>query len=332
MNQLLAQRILNAFIYDGYKPIKTNIPAFSYFKKEENEKIILVCMLDDTLDNRILPEFLYYGMEQLVSDYSLKGYEVHSLGIYITNEIEKGKQSVSSKWNRWILEERTGNLIIYEDQPSDFFQVSQLITKAVQGKIPRKHIPLTPVNTILVIINILYFIVSEWCGGSENSRVMYQLGALQIGSFLEQKEWWRLITSGFLHFGFSHLINNMIVLLGLGIYVENILGKGKYLFLYMTSLMGANVISVLWYQKIGELYVLSAGASGAICGVVGALLYLAIKHKGRIETVTSRQLIYMILFTMFYGITSVGVNNSAHIGGLVIGFFLCMALSKKHSL
>ena len=331
MIDFLEQGIKKAFHFYGYQLVQTNVPSFYYFQKKENNNVYIICMLDDTIDSNIHPSFLYHGMEQVVSQFFPEQYNVYSLGIYVTNHIDRVRNITDNRWNRWILEASTGKIIIYENEPSQFLNVRTILEQGISGKTPRKKIPLTIVNTILVVLNILYFIVSELCGGSQNSIVMYKLGALQIGSFLENKEWWRLVASGFLHFGFSHLCNNMLVLLGLGIYVEKALGKVKYAVLYMVSLIGANIISVFWYQYNSNFNVLSAGASGAIFGVVGGLLYLVIKNKGRLELVTSKQLIIMMLFTIFHGITSAGVNNAAHIGGAIIGFFLCMILNNKHS-
>ena len=76
-------------------------------------------------------------------------------------------------------------------------------------------------------------------------------------------------------------------------------------------------------------YAVSAGASGAIFGVVGGLIYLAIRGRGRIGNLTERGLIFLVLMNIYYGVTSSGVDNLAHIGGLVVGFVIAVILYRK---
>ncbi len=73
----------------------------------------------------------------------------------------------------------------------------------------------------------------------------------------------------------------------------------------------------------------SAGASGAIFGVVGGLIYLAILGRGRIGNLTERGLIFLVLMNIYYGVTSTGVDNMAHIGGLIVGFIMAVFLYRR---
>ena len=73
-------------------------------------------------------------------------------------------------------------------------------------------------------------------------------------------------------------------------------------------------------------YAVSAGASGAIFGVIGALLYIVMRNKGRIRDISGKGVLFMIVISLYYGITSGGVDNMAHIGGLVTGFVLSVLL------
>ena len=80
--------------------------------------------------------------------------------------------------------------------------------------------------------------------------------------------------------------------------------------------------------QTGE-YVVSAGASGAIFGVIGALLYVAVRNRGRIGNISGRGILFMVVVSLYYGFTSGGVDNLAHIGGLVSGFLLGVLLYWK---
>ena len=133
----------------------------------------------------------------------------------------------------------------------------------------------------------------------------------------------------FLHFGFEHLMNNMLALATMGWQLEAEIGKVKFLLIYFLSGLGGNLLSLMFDLRTGE-YVVSAGASGAIFGIVGALLYIAIRNRGRIGTVSERGLLFMVAITLYFGFTSTGVDNFAHIGGVVCGFVLSVLLYRKN--
>ena len=221
----------------------------------------------------------------------------------------------------WLLDASGRRLIIYENQPGEFGNARECLERALAGKGTeawKQYI--TPVNTGIVLVNLLVFILTELFGNTEEAYYIYQCGGIWVSGFLAHPEWYRLLTSAFLHFGLSHLINNMLVLLVTGAPLERLLGWKKYGLLYLLGAVGANGISLWWYWMQGEWNVVSAGASGAIFSVLGALLFIVLKNRGHVERISRNQLTLMIVFTLFHGVTSAGVNNSAHIGGLLIGF------------
>ena len=134
-------------------------------------------------------------------------------------------------------------------------------------------------------------------------------------------EYYRLLTAVFMHFGISHLVNNMVILVVLVDNLERALGKVKYLVFYLICGVGANVFSMVVSIREYELAV-SAGASGAIFGVIGGLLYVVIRNRGRLEDLSTRQLALFVVCSLYFGFTSTGIDNAAHVGGLVLGFLL----------
>ena len=156
---------------------------------------------------------------------------------------------------------------------------------------------------------------------------MYTKGAMLAPAVLEGKEYYRLVTAMFMHFGIGHLINNMLVLFVMGEPLEQALGHFRYLILYFASGIGANWISMM--RKGADSMVISAGASGAIFGVIGGLLSLAALNKGRLGNLSTRQLMIMVLFSLYFGFTSTGVDNTAHVSGLILGAILGILLHKR---
>ena len=163
---------------------------------------------------------------------------------------------------------------------------------------------------------------------TEDAYFMLEHGAMYGPFVLKGHEYYRLLTSIFMHFGIDHIVNNMLVLFVLGDNLERALGKVKYLIFYLSCGVLANVVSLLFEMPVGDWSV-GAGASGAIFGVVGGLIYVVAVNKGRLEDLSTRQLVVMAVFSLYLGFTSTGVDNTAHVAGLVIGMILAAILYRK---
>lgn len=185
-----------------------------------------------------------------------------------------------------------------------------------------------PVNNTIILLNLLVFLLVEITGGSENTINMLRWGAANGFLIREQGEYYRILTSMFLHFGMEHLLNNMLVLFIIGEKLERTIGRVRFLVIYLLGGTGANILSVMMEQGGGEFRV-SAGASGAVFAVMGAMIYVLILYKGKVEDLTARQLIIMAALSLYLGFVSTGVDNMAHVGGICSGFILGGLLYRK---
>ena len=186
-----------------------------------------------------------------------------------------------------------------------------------------------PVTLALVALNIVFFLWTEVNGSSEDIQNMYRWGAMYGPAITEDHEYWRLVTAAFLHFGISHIANNMFLLLLMGDRLERALGHVKYLILYLVSAVGANLFSMILDLRLDpETFyrTVSAGASGAVFGVIGGLLWAVVRNRGRLEDLSARQMMIFAGLSFYYGLTAAGVDSKAHFGGLVTGFVMCMLL------
>lgn len=181
------------------------------------------------------------------------------------------------------------------------------------------------INTLIVIANIAIFFIFSFMGDTEDSLFMLNHGAMFPPFVIENGEYYRLFTALFLHFGVDHLANNMIMLFFTGKYLEDAVGVVRYLIIYFGAGIGGNLLSFYGMMRNRD-YAVSAGASGAIFGVAGALLWVAIRNRGKFENLTTRGLMMMIALSLYYGFTSTGVDNWSHVGGLLCGFLLSMIL------
>lgn len=191
----------------------------------------------------------------------------------------------------------------------------------------RKNAPCT---VILAAINVIVFFALTLRGMPEDGMFLLEHGAMYVPKVVEDGEFYRLFTSMFLHFGFRHLMNNMVILALAGWNLEIETGSVRFLIVYILSGLGGNILSA-WQEVLTADYAISAGASGAIFGIIGALLYIAIRNHGKIGEISGRGLIFMIIISLYYGFSSGGVDNAAHIGGLLTGFMLGVLLYRKHN-
>ena len=173
-----------------------------------------------------------------------------------------------------------------------------------------------PVTVLLILANILVFTAVEFTGGSEDTMHMLQCGAAYTPAIM-QGEYYRIFTSMFLHFGPQHLGNNMLVLFVLGGRLERTVGKLKYLLIYLLGGMGGNLLC---------LFLELDSADFAVFAVMGAMIYAVIRGRGHIEDLSARQVVIMAAFSLYFGFTSEGVDNAAHVGGLICGFLLAVLL------
>lgn len=184
-------------------------------------------------------------------------------------------------------------------------------------------------NKIIVAANILIFLVLDVTGDTESAVFMYDHGAMYPDAVWGGGEWYRLISCMFLHFGIHHLANNMLILFFLGEYLERSLGHIKYVLLYICSGFGGSLLSMFFMIRNQDAAV-SAGASGAVFGVIGALIFIALRNKGKLGDLTSKRLAFMAVLSLYHGFTASGVDNMAHVGGLVCGFLLSALLYRKN--
>ena len=186
---------------------------------------------------------------------------------------------------------------------------------------------LTPVNVSFAAVNVVVFFVLSAMGNVQDGWFMFEHGAMFPPAVLEG-EWYRLLTSSFHHFGMEHLVNNMLMLICLGSYLEREFGRIKYLIFYLASAVLSSVCSMWWMLRSGDFSV-SAGASGVVFAMIGALLYLVLRNRGRFQNLTLTRFLIMAVLSLYFGFVSAGVDNAAHIGGLCAGFFLGIVMYRK---
>jgi rhomboid protease GluP len=185
------------------------------------------------------------------------------------------------------------------------------------------------VTPVLVAINVLVFAGTTLGGGGfvqPDGVAMLRFGT-NYGPLTADGQWWRLFTATFLHFGVVHLLLNMWALASLGNLTERLFGSARYLALYVFAGLCGSLASYYWHPGVN-----SAGASGAIFGVIGALLAFMFNPKTHIPpSVAAAQrnsAMVFIAYNLVNGFAHSGIDNAAHIGGLVGGFAIGWLLAR----
>lgn len=177
------------------------------------------------------------------------------------------------------------------------------------------------VTLSLIAVNTIVFLLLDWemMRGSRNALTLIQFGAYSHRLVVYDGEYWRLITHTFLHGSSFHLLLNMGVLFVIGNLLERLYGGSRFLVLYLFSAIGGS-LATLYFVRDAPC----VGASGAIFGLLGALVALGLRHKDRLPRRRNRVftlgLLPFIAFDIFLGFIVPHINNAAHLGGLAIGF------------
>jgi len=182
-----------------------------------------------------------------------------------------------------------------------------------------------PVVGIILVINLIYFLLLELDGGSKNWLTLIAWGAKE-GTLISRGEYWRLLSPIFMHIGFFHLISNTIGIIIFGPIMEKILGLKRFLIIYLIAGIWGNLFSFFTSYSVG------AGASGALFGLAGSYAAYLYINRGNLGNSGRESLIglsWIIGINLIFGFTMSGIDNSAHLGGLLSGWTAGLLLAPR---
>lgn len=180
------------------------------------------------------------------------------------------------------------------------------------------------VTYTFIFIFLIIFLLMTLAGGSTNTRVLILFGA-KVNQLIEAGQYWRLLTSIFIHIGFTHLLFNTYALFVLGKYSEKIFGHSKLIMLFIFSGLTGSTLSYLMSPH------LSAGASGGIFGLLGAIVVYGWDNQFLRSSGLITNLMIILGLNLVLGMIIPGLDNFAHLGGLIGGSTLgiILRLAKK---
>ncbi|MDY3798490.1 MAG: rhomboid family intramembrane serine protease [Bacilli bacterium] len=229
--------------------------------------------------------------------------------------------------NKYLLEifpdivEKTGHK---EKGMELLFKITDDINKSnvkKNAKLDKLFSKKTPYITYIIMgICFIMFLIT---GMGNDTGVLIEYGA-NLDVLVKNGEYYRLLTSMFLHSGLFHLFFNMYALYIIGPQVESFFGKTKYLIIYLLSGISGSLLSVAF-----NVNTVSVGASGAIFGLFGALLYFGYNYRGYLGNVIKSQILPVVIINLIFGFISTGVDVAGHIGGLIGGIIVSSVLGSS---
>lgn len=337
MDILTLNRLEGLFFAQGYDKLPSNLPEFNFYCHREVQGINVLHVIDYRQGLYISGDQYAHLKEKITEFFGLRGEpEIHVMTLILSEDTEKARRLCEQDTFCWIIDTRAYRLIVHETQISDFygwkgiledylFAAARETAEVSSADHAKKDLRSFPwVSIFLVAVNVILFLICTFTGD-----LLYNKGAFDVKELLQGGAY-RLFTSMFLHWGVQHLFSNMVVLYYVGALVERELGPLPYAVLYLLSGLAGNIFSA-GYELITGSYGSSVGASGAVFGVEGALLLLVMLRRGRLSTMTTGRVAFAIAFSLYCGFTSAGVNNAAHVGGVLMGFFAAavVAAAKK---
>jgi len=191
----------------------------------------------------------------------------------------------------------------------------------------REYLRMYPVTSVILALNLLVFIADLVLPGDP----LFEAGFFRMIPVYDPYglvEPWRYLTSVFLHVGWEHLLFNGFALLVFAPPLERLLGHGRYSAFYLMAGILGNVYSAAVH--VGDSH-FAAGASGAVYGVFGAYLYLALFRKRAMDEASRKTVYSILLFGLLYSIISPRIDIWAHVGGCLAGFLMLGIFVQRRS-
>ena len=334
-DDLLVMNLINYFITEeNYKPMIIHGINDEIWLENLDNNYKIVRIVSHHIHNKEQLDFDKFKLSKIVKQVKRKtlSFKVKVLSIYtdiedekilnnddvlITKEKDINNPKLVSAFPDIV--EKTNRK---EDGLEYFIKVTDNINKKNEkrNKIAEKIFSYKqPIVTyIIMAICIILFILMELSGGSTNSQTLLKYGA-NLDVLVKNGEYYRLFTCIFLHIGIMHLLCNMYSLYIIDREVENLFGKIKYIIIFILSGIFGSIMSLAFTHNT-----ISAGASGAIFGLLGALLYFGMHYRTYLGEAIKRSIIPIIVVNLIIGFFAEGIDLAAHIGGLVGGVLVAM--------
>ncbi len=175
----------------------------------------------------------------------------------------------------------------------------------------------------LLAIMVFYFIFITLNGGTTNTESLIKYGAFFPPAILQYNQYYRFITSIFIHIGITHIFFNGYALYVFGPQIEKLMGAKKYLLFFLLTGIGGNIVTFIFnFIFISSFLSVSAGASGSLFGLFGAFLYLIHRRSEMVTPEGRKSILSLLGVNLVLTLVVPNISATAHFGGLIIGYLL----------
>lgn len=335
-DDLVIMNLINYFITEeNYKPMIIHGLNDEIWLENLDNNYKIVRIVSHHIHNKEQLDFDKFKLDRIVKQVKRKtlSFKVKVLSIYTDIEDEKMLNNddvlitKEKDINNPKLVSAFPNIVEKTNRKEDgleyFIKVTDNINKKNEkrNKVAEKIFSYKqPIVTyiIMAICIILYILMEIFGNGSTNNITLLKFGA-NLDVLVKNGEYYRLFTSIFLHIGIMHLLCNMYSLYIIGREVESLFGKVKYIIIFILSGIFGSILSIAFSHNV-----ISAGASGAIFGLLGALLYFGLYYRTYLGETLIRSIIPILIINLIIGFLSPGIDMAAHIGGFVGGILVSM--------
>ena len=344
-NELLVMKFIHYFIInEDYTPVVIKGINDEVWFENRNNSYSIIRIVTKHIHNKEQFDYDVLKTKHIAKQIKRKTFDfsMNVLSIYTDINLEEVNDEFESKYDNVVVkndEEFINNKFInkafkkvkekYNYDEEGFDLISKITTEIgnknmIENEKREKFMKLRKpfITYSLIVINIILFVLMYILGsGSEDVNTLIDFGANYV-TLTKSGEYIRLITSAFLHIGVMHLIFNMYSLTVVGTQIEYFYGKIKYIIIYLFSAIMGSLFTV----ALSSDNVVSAGASGAIFGLLGSLLYFGFNYRGQIGNTLVNQIVPVVVINLLIGFTVPGIGIMAHIGGLIGGYLISMAV------
>lgn len=359
---MVIQDILRLVENDGYQRVASNLPELCLYHKMVKERSLYLLVTDTHMNGSQSPQAVRGLMLQICYKLKQREQDCEFLTIIIADQVMEYRELVGMNQVVWLVDRAQQRLLVYENQKECFTELRMQIehlfdhyftmgqTSGIEQQSAEESegtsglqrtgaksfrqrsqevVKQWPIGcSILVVLNVLIYLITYHILGVEEYNVIMHRFGVQWNAITGHHEYYRLFTYMFLHFGVDHLFNNMLVLFFVGKSLEMVIPRIKFFVIYFGAGILAGAVS-MGYNRFHENNVLSAGASGAIFGLIGAMLYVVLINRGRLCKISTRQILLFVVFSLYGGFASANVDNAAHIGGFIGGVLIAAILIRR---
>lgn len=347
----LVMRLLHYFITEkSYNPIVLHGAKNEIWLENLEEDYKVVRIVSNYIHNDEQLDFDIFRTKQILKRIKKKTFSLHLNTLNIFLNLGENVHFEENKFNKNLIAidikdindlekyqvvtkyfpDITKNTNFKEDGFNLFIKLTQEINdkNAEQNKQAEDIFKMKkPIITYTLIgINVAIFLLMYILGnGSDNALTLVKFGG-NTPTLIKSGEYYRLVTSIFLHNGILHLVLNNYALYSIGTQLESFLGKWKFLIVYLISGICGSLMSMVFLQD----YIVAVGASGAIFGLLGSLLYFGYHYRIYLGNLIHSSIIPTIILNLAISFMVPGLDFNAHLGGLIGGVFVTMAVGLKY--